>query len=56
MEKFLKGSIKFMTIPKVVEKVMCKHRNLADPSLRDIMQADAWARQEAYNVVGGKVR
>ncbi|MCX5669481.1 MAG: 1-deoxy-D-xylulose-5-phosphate reductoisomerase [Candidatus Omnitrophica bacterium] len=52
VEKFLKGSIKFMTIPKVVEKVMCKHRNLANPSLSDIMQADAWARQEAYNVVG----
>jgi len=52
VEKFLKGSIKFMAIPKVVEKVMSKHRNLANPSLIDIIQADIWARQEAYNVVG----
>lgn len=52
VERFLKGKIKFMAIPKVVEKLMCKHRNLANPSLSDIMQADAWAREEAYNVVG----
>ena len=52
VEKFLNGRIKFMAIPKVVEKVMSKHRYLANPSLRDIMQADAWAREETYNVVG----
>lgn len=52
VEKFLKGRIKFMSIPKVVEKVMRKHHNLANPSLIDIKQADVWARQEALNVAG----
>ena len=52
VEKFLKGRIKFMAIPKVIEKVMCKHRSLANPSLIDILQADAWAREEAHNAVG----
>ena len=52
VESFLKGRIKFMSIPKVIEKIMCKHRNLVNPSLKGIMQADAWARVEAYNVVG----
>ncbi len=57
VESFLKGRIKFMSIPKVIEKIMCKHRNLVNPSLKGIMQADAWARVEAYNAVGrGKVR
>ena len=50
--KFLEGRIKFMAISKVVEKVMRKHRNLTNPSFSDIMQADAWAREEAYSVVG----
>ncbi|MDO9572977.1 MAG: 1-deoxy-D-xylulose-5-phosphate reductoisomerase [Candidatus Omnitrophota bacterium] len=52
VESFLKRRIKFMSIPKVIEKIMCKHRNLVNPSLKGIMQADAWARVEAYNVVG----
>ncbi|MEI6831602.1 MAG: 1-deoxy-D-xylulose-5-phosphate reductoisomerase [Candidatus Omnitrophota bacterium] len=57
VESFLKRRIKFMSIPKVIEKIMCKHRNLVNPSLKGIMQADAWARVEAYNAVGrGKVR
>jgi len=51
VKKFLEGSIKFTAIPQVIEKVMRKHHNLVNPSLADIMQADAWARQEAYNLV-----
>jgi 1-deoxy-D-xylulose-5-phosphate reductoisomerase len=51
VEKFLKGEIKFMSIPKVIEKVIGKHRNLDNPCLKDIMLADLWAREEAYNVV-----
>ena len=52
VDSFLKKKISFLTIPKIVEKVMCKHRNLVNPSLADIMQADVWARQEAYNLSG----
>ena len=53
VEKFLEGKINFITIPKLIEKVMGKHRNLVDPSLADILEADLWARQEAYNVARG---
>ena len=52
VEKFLEKRIKFMAIPKVVEKVMRKHHNLACPSFSDILQVDAWAREEAYSVIG----
>jgi len=52
VERFLKGKVGFMSIPETIEKVMRKHRNLANPSLAEIMQADAWARQEAYNLAG----
>ena len=47
VEYFLKGSSGFLRIVKVIEGVMKKHRNKPAPSLTDITEADAWARQEA---------
>jgi len=48
---FLAKKINFLTIPKIVEKVMRRHARIAHPSLRQIMCADAWARQEALALV-----
>jgi 1-deoxy-D-xylulose-5-phosphate reductoisomerase len=45
--QFLLRQIGFMDIPKIIEKVMKKHRVLPDPSLADLLEADAWARQQA---------
>jgi 1-deoxy-D-xylulose-5-phosphate reductoisomerase len=47
---FLEKKINFLTIPKIVEKVMQRHTRIASPNLNQIMCADAWARQEALTL------
>ncbi|MEM7727610.1 MAG: 1-deoxy-D-xylulose-5-phosphate reductoisomerase [Cyanobacteria bacterium P01_A01_bin.45] len=49
---FLEEKIKFLDIPKCIEKVCDRHRNnnSSQPSLDDIVAADKWARQEALCV------
>ncbi|MBC7075070.1 MAG: 1-deoxy-D-xylulose-5-phosphate reductoisomerase [Syntrophomonadaceae bacterium] len=47
VSSFLDRKINFISIPKVVEKVMLKHENMRNPSLEDILGADAWAREMA---------
>ncbi len=46
---FLKGSIGFLDIPRIIEKVMQKHNVNTMPGLDDIIETDRWAR----NMVGG---
>lgn len=45
--RFLKGTIKFTEIPKVIERTMSRHRLTAKPNLIQILEADAWGRLEA---------
>ena len=47
VNKFLNKRINFLAIPKIVEKVMRRHKPIANPGLSDIISADAWAREEA---------
>ena len=47
VNNFLNKHINFLAIPKIVEKVMRRHRRITNPGLVDIMAADAWAREEA---------
>jgi 1-deoxy-D-xylulose-5-phosphate reductoisomerase len=47
VEEFLKGKIRFIDIPSVIEKVLAVHRNCPKPGLDDIMLADTWARAKA---------
>lgn len=49
---FLNRRINFLTIPKIVEKVMRSHTKIANPGLLDIIAADSWAREEAIRVAG----
>lgn len=44
---FLEEQIGFVDIPRVIERVCDRHRNdlNSTPSLQDILEADAWARQ-----------
>ena len=49
--EFLKNRLRFVSIPKVIEKVLDKHRNVIDPGLDDILEADNWARTEAYKFI-----
>jgi 1-deoxy-D-xylulose-5-phosphate reductoisomerase len=50
---FLAGALKFTYIPKVITRVMDKHRNIKDPLLEDILEADSWAKSEALKIIGG---
>lgn len=51
VDEFLKNRVRFIDIAKVIEKVLRKHKNIIQPNLNDVKQADAWARQEAYNII-----
>ena len=44
---FLSGRISFSKIPVILEKTLRSHRNITRPRLRDIFEADSWARQTA---------
>ena len=49
--EFLKEKFRFMHIAEVVEKVMRSHKNKPDPELRDIWEADGWARIQARKAI-----
>jgi len=51
VESFLSKKIKFLVIPRIVEKVMRRHQVIRKPDLRQIIQADAWAREEARTII-----
>ncbi|MGA3114971.1 MAG: 1-deoxy-D-xylulose-5-phosphate reductoisomerase [Syntrophobacteraceae bacterium] len=48
---FLKKSIAFYDIPAVTDEVMSSHNPCAKPDLEAILQADAWAREEASKII-----
>ena len=51
VKRYLEGSIKFSDIPKIIEKVLGRHRNTRGGiSVGDILDADAWAREEARSL------
>jgi 1-deoxy-D-xylulose-5-phosphate reductoisomerase len=51
VEEFLEARIGFLQIPKVVKRVMDKQNLIKNPTLKDILQADKWAREEALKIV-----
>jgi 1-deoxy-D-xylulose-5-phosphate reductoisomerase len=51
VDYFLKGQIDFLSIPKVIAGVMRRHKNIREPELKDILEADSWARQEARQAI-----
>jgi 1-deoxy-D-xylulose-5-phosphate reductoisomerase len=51
VDQFLKGRIKFVSIPSIIEKVMDRHRSTRNPDLGEILHADQWARLEADRVI-----
>jgi 1-deoxy-D-xylulose-5-phosphate reductoisomerase len=50
VEQFLNGAIGFLDIPRLIEHKLSAHRNVAEPSLEDILAADAWAREDPQAV------
>lgn len=51
VDEFLKNRLGFVSIPRVIERVLDKHRNIVEPDLDDILRADNWARQEADKLI-----
>jgi len=47
VDRFVKREISFLQIFETVKSVMDRHALVAHPTLEDVLQADAWARQEA---------
>lgn len=51
VDAFLKKQIKLTSIFKSVEKVISRHRVKNKPNLNQILEADAWAREETRKVI-----
>jgi len=51
VSSFLNEGIDFLSIPRIVAKVMRRHHCVACPDLAQVMQADAWAREEAKGII-----
>lgn len=56
VSEFLRGRIGFLAIAKVIEKVLSRHSNKANPGLGDILEADRWAREEVLRSIAKGVR
>ncbi|MGB4861593.1 MAG: 1-deoxy-D-xylulose-5-phosphate reductoisomerase, partial [Tepidiformaceae bacterium] len=53
VERFLAGTAGFLDIPRIIESVLEKHDNIADPDLDTILEADRTARELARLVPVG---
>lgn len=51
VNSFLKGKINFIQIPKIIEKVLGRHKNKLEPRLSEILGADSWAREETKRLL-----
>jgi 1-deoxy-D-xylulose-5-phosphate reductoisomerase len=51
VNEFLKNRLKFISIPKVIEQVLDRHRLVSNPSLKQILDADSWARIQTQKVI-----
>ena len=52
VRNYLDGKIRFSDIPKVIAKVISRHKNVrrANISLGDVMDASVWAKEEARSI------
>jgi 1-deoxy-D-xylulose-5-phosphate reductoisomerase len=48
---FIKKKIRFIDLPKIIEKILVLHNSINNPSLDDILQADLWARIETKEII-----
>lgn len=51
VEQFLAGAMRFPDIARAVGRTMDAHRPVGDPSLEEILAADAWARSQVQETV-----
>jgi len=53
VELFLRHRIGFIDIAKIVQKTLEQHQNIPEPSLEEILAADAWAKECATSLAAG---
>ena len=53
VERFMAGEIGFLDIPAIVEAVLEKHDNTADPDLDTVLAVDQHAREQARRISPG---
>ncbi len=51
VDAFLKEIIKFVDFPGIIDKVLDIHNSIKNPSLEDILRADAWARARTKELI-----
>jgi len=51
VSSFLNKEIDFLSIPGIVAKVMRRHHCIPNPDLGQVIQVDAWAREEAKGII-----
>jgi 1-deoxy-D-xylulose-5-phosphate reductoisomerase len=51
VERFRAGEIQFGQIAELAGRILRQHRGMAQPTLADLMTADAWARQEVNECI-----
>ncbi len=51
VQAFLEHRLAFNGLPCVVERVLAKHHSIINSSLKDILNLDAWAREEASRAI-----
>ena len=56
VESFLNRMLSFDKIPLLVRKVLSWHKVKQNPSLKEILEADRWARKESLNFIQRKIR
>ncbi|MEW6170745.1 MAG: 1-deoxy-D-xylulose-5-phosphate reductoisomerase [Candidatus Omnitrophota bacterium] len=51
VDAFLNDNLKFIHIPKVVEKILSKHKKISNPNLNEILEIDKWARHRTKEYI-----
>ncbi|MEK6902986.1 MAG: 1-deoxy-D-xylulose-5-phosphate reductoisomerase [archaeon] len=51
VEAFLHNKIEFLDIQRTIRAVMGKHKNIKHPTLKDVLDADKWARKETIKII-----
>jgi 1-deoxy-D-xylulose-5-phosphate reductoisomerase len=54
VQQFLVGYIKFTDIAHLIEDTLSAHKHVANPSLEQVLEVDAWARGYAEDRVKAK--
>jgi 1-deoxy-D-xylulose-5-phosphate reductoisomerase len=53
VDLFLQGRIRFAEIPRIIERVLDKHRPRSADTVDEILEADSWARTETRSLASG---